>query len=112
MELKVLKCVQEYWAIGLNRMESYKYQELGTNWTLVGYYPWDLEQVLGMTGKALRETIGSERESEILLAISSLFPTSALLDSSQARGMETKCYKGVSSKSLHFSFTDKVHPAL
>ena len=61
MELRVLKCVQEYWAIGLNRTESYKYQEIGTN---VGYYPWDLEQVLGMTGKALRETVGSERERD------------------------------------------------
>lgn len=34
MELKVLKCVQEYWAIGLNRMESYKYQEISL-WDII-----------------------------------------------------------------------------
>lgn len=93
-------------------MESYKYQEIGTNWTLVGYYPWDLEQVLGMTGKALRETIGSERESEILLAISSLLvSTPALLDSSQARHGD-KMLQGSIFQVFALQFIDKVHPAL
>ena len=78
------------------------------------YYHWDLEQVWGMTGKKVREDDGKwERIREILLAISSLCPASALLDRSLPDGgLETNHYKAASFKSLCFSFIDKGSSAL